>query len=173
MIKKIAKKKISPKKTRREGTKTKQKSTKYRPTVKEKDLLEVLLNPEHRFKSITDICLLAHCTRNIYYNAFEKPDFCKYYERQVDRLIDKSYAAMINASLRAAVRGDATHLRILLQMKGKLADRVIFPGKDGEPQDLTSKQLSANEIARRVSIIFQKGLKRKEEAEKKNAASRS
>lgn len=166
-MKKI-KKPIKKKKTAKSANKKRksQKGTKYRPNVSERKLLEVLLNPEYRFKNITEICDIAKVNRKSYYRAFEKEGFCKYVERETDRLIDKSYAAMINASIRQATRGDAAHLKIMLQMKGKLVERHIFPDKDGKPQNITTPQLSNNEILRRLDILYKTGLKRKIEAEK-------
>ena len=62
-----------------------QNSTKYKPTEKEKALLEVLINPDYRMKSITDICRAAKCTRNIYYNAFAKEEFDPRPEKDGDK----------------------------------------------------------------------------------------
>ena len=46
-----------------------QNSTKYKPTPKEELLLEALLNPENRTKTITEICEIAGCSRRTYYTA--------------------------------------------------------------------------------------------------------
>ena len=53
----------------------KQKSTKYKPTEKEKNLLEVLINPDYRMKSITDI--VPQNAQEIHYTAF-KPSLWNY-----------------------------------------------------------------------------------------------
>jgi hypothetical protein len=148
--------------------KTAQKSTKYAPTNKEKTLIEVLLNPEHRLKSVSEICAVAKCNRHVYYDAFNKPDFCKYVEHKVEQLIDKYYGQMMNASIRQAVRGNATHFKILLELKGKLASRFIFPNKNGDPQPVT-RGLTDMERAVRVAYLLQVALKRKEAGEPKRS----
>ena len=54
--------------------------TEYQPTVAEQKLLEILLSPEHRTKTVTDICKIANCSRPTYYDAMAKPEFkaCTY-----------------------------------------------------------------------------------------------
>ncbi len=44
----------------------------YEPTVAEKKLLEVLINPEHLGKNVTELCNLANVSRNKYYDAMKK-----------------------------------------------------------------------------------------------------
>jgi hypothetical protein len=162
-MKKKAKTKNKP------ARKAPQKSTEYRPTLAEKKLLEVLLNPEHRLKTVTEICGMAGCDRHIYYDAFKKDGFCNLYDKESKALIRKAKASIIHASIRAAQRGDSAHTKLLLTMAGDYADRTIFPDKKGNPQDLTPKQdLSEKEIERRVLVLLEKGLRRKQEEEKKN-----
>ena len=81
-----------------------QNNTPYKPTNKERKLLEVLLNPEHRLKNITEICTIAGVPRRAYYSAFAKPCFVNYYTKESRLLIKKSLGPIVNASVRAAVR---------------------------------------------------------------------
>jgi hypothetical protein len=97
---------------------SKQNSTNYEPTEKEKNLLEVLINPDYRMKSITDICKAAKCTRNIYYNAFEKPGFVEEYNRRSANLVKQSVGSVINTFIREAQRGSFQHGKVLLEMAG-------------------------------------------------------
>ncbi|MGP8153381.1 MAG: hypothetical protein ACLQBQ_04450 [Smithella sp.] len=150
--------------------KTPQKSTTYRPTVAEKRLLEVLLDPDHRLKSVTDICGVAKCDRHIYYTAFNKPAFVDYYTKESKALIKKAHSGIINASIRQALRGDAAHTKILLTMTGDYADRQVFPDKHGEPQQIAppvSPDMPNMEAAARAAWLLGKALARKKEAEKK------
>jgi hypothetical protein len=150
-------------------SRTPQKSSKYRPTVAEKKLLEVLLNPEHRFKSVTEICGLAKIDRKTYYNSYDKEAFCKYAESKIDKLIDKNYASIIHGSIHSAARGDAAHTKIMLQMKGKLVEKHVFPGKDGEPQQIApSLDFTDTELATRVAFLLHVALERKKAKEAKD-----
>ncbi len=170
-MKKI-KKQIKKKKVVRQRNKGKspKNSPKYRPTLAEQKLLDVLLNPEHRFKTKTAICEIARIDRKTMRKAFQKPGFCEIYDHESKVLVRQAKALIINASIHQAVRGDATHAKMLLSMDGIYqGDKHIFPGKDGKPQDLTPQPLSNNEIVRRLDVLIKTGLRRKEEAEK-NAA---
>ncbi len=90
--------------------------TEYKPTEKEKNLLEVLLNPENRMKSVTDICKLAKCTRPVYYEAFSKPGFVSLYKAQSMDLVRQSVAPILNTFVREALRGSFQHGKVLLEM---------------------------------------------------------
>lgn len=92
--------------------------TDYVPTEKEKNLLEVLINPENRMKSITDICKLAKCTRPVYYDAFKKPGFVALYEQRSLSIVKQSIAPVLNAFVREAQRGSFQHGKVLLEMAG-------------------------------------------------------
>lgn len=100
-----------------------QNSTDYTPTEKEKNLLEVLLNPDYRMKSVTDICKAAKCSRNIYYNAFEKPGFTELYKKQSVDLVKQSIAPIINTFIREAQRGSFQHGKVLLEMAGIYSEK--------------------------------------------------
>ena len=126
---------------------SKRNSTKYKPTEKEKALLEILINPDYRMKSITDICKAAKCTRNIYYTAFEKPEFVKLYKELSASLVQQSIAPVINAFVREAKRGSFQHGKVLLEMAGlynkkddddtkaiNLIHSVPRPPKDGDEE---------------------------------------
>lgn len=92
--------------------------TEYEPTEKEKNLLEVLLNPENRMKSITDICKLAICTRPVYYEAFAKPGFVNIYNKQSVDLVKQSVSSVLNTFIREAQRGSFQHGKVILEMAG-------------------------------------------------------
>ncbi|MGJ0848174.1 phBC6A51 family helix-turn-helix protein [Tissierella praeacuta] len=92
--------------------------TNYKPTEKEKALLEVLINPENRMKSITDICKLAKCSRPVYYEAFSKSGFVEIYKQQSMDLVKQSVASVLNTFIREAQRGSFQHGKVLLEMAG-------------------------------------------------------
>lgn len=97
---------------------TLQNLTKYEPTEKEKALLEILINPDYRMKSITDICKAAKCSRFTYYEAFSKPEFVEEYNRRSADLVRQSVGAVINTFIREAQRGSFQHGKVLLEMAG-------------------------------------------------------
>jgi len=96
--------------------------TEYEPTEKEKNILEVLMNPENRMKSITDICKLAKCTRPVYYEAFKKLGFVELYQRMSMDIVKQSIAPVLNAFVREAQRGSYQHGKALLEMAGIYTD---------------------------------------------------
>lgn len=97
--------------------------TEYEPTEKEKNLLEVLLNPENRMKSITDICKLANCSRPIFYEAFSKPEFVTVYEQKSKELIKQSVGPVLNTFVREALRGSFQHGKVVLEMAGVYTEK--------------------------------------------------
>jgi hypothetical protein len=106
-----------------------QNGTEYRPTREERKLLEVLLNPIHRHKSVVDLCTTAEVDRKVYYRAFEKPDFEAYFKRESKRIADRSVAAVINAFVKQAVAGSHKHGVTILEMAGMLGGE----DEDGAP----------------------------------------
>ena len=119
-----------------------QNRTKYKPTEKEKALLEVLLNPDYRMKSITDICRIAKCARSTYYEAFSKPGFVDLYNQYSNDLIKQSVAPVINTFIREAQRGSFQHGKVILEMAGMYSDKIEISGKIDNPfEDLTTEEL--------------------------------
>lgn len=112
-----------------------QNSTEYKPTQKEERLIEVLLDPANRMKSITDICGMVPCDRGTYYNAFDKPGFIELYTRKSQELAKKHLGQVMSAFVREAVRGSFQHGKVLLEMAGayKETTRKEITGKDGDP----------------------------------------
>lgn len=98
--------------------------TEYKPTEKEKALLEVLINPQNRMKSITDICKLANCSRPVYYEAFSKQGFVEIYNKYSVDLVKQSVASVLNTFVREAQRGSFQHGKVLLEMAGVYTDKL-------------------------------------------------
>lgn len=97
--------------------------TEYKITEKESILLEILLNPEYRTKSITDICRIANCTRSTYYDAMAKPDFKAMYEQKTKDLIKQSIGPVVNTFVREALRGSFQHGKVILEMAGLYSEK--------------------------------------------------
>lgn len=115
--------------------------TEYNPTRAEEKVLEVLLNPTNRMKSVTEICKIAKISRETYYNAFEKPEFTKLYNDMSLQCIKRSIGPVINAFIHKAKRGSYTHGKVILEMAGLYTEKKkidvttphkledLFPGK--------------------------------------------
>jgi len=112
-----------------------QNATEYRPTTGELKLLEVLLNPEFRNKSVTEICSIAGVSRQTYYRAFEKPQFVALYESRAKDLVRAAVGPVINAFVKAAKEGSYPHGKVILEMAGLYAEprKVEHAGEGGGP----------------------------------------
>ena len=102
---------------------TSQSITEYMPTEGEKKLLETLLSPEHRMKSITDVCKLAGVSRFLYYDSFKKPGFQAIYKSQSKALVDQAVAPVLNTFVREALRGSFQHGKVILEMAGLYSEK--------------------------------------------------
>ena len=103
-----------------------QTETKYTPTESEQKLLDVLINPEYRMKSIKELCIIAQISRITYYRAFEKPEFQTLYKSQSRALVDQSIAPVLNTFVREALRGSFQHGKVILEMAGLYSEKSIL-----------------------------------------------
>lgn len=112
-----------------------QNCTVYEPTKAEQKLLEVLLNPEHRLKSITEICAIADIERGTYYNAFRKPEFVAHYQAEALEMVKHDVGPILNAYRKEAKRGSVQHGNVLLEMAGLYTPkkRQEITGANGGP----------------------------------------
>lgn len=105
-----------------------QMGTDYEPTTAEEKLLDVLLQPENRFKSVVDICAIAGVERKVYYRAFKKPEFMAFYKAECKRMVDRALGPVLSAFVKQAVAGSFQHGKVLLEMGGLI-------GPDGFDDD--------------------------------------
>ena len=121
--------------------------TEYRPTLAERKLLEVLLNPEFRTATVTDICKRAGISRQAYYKTFKKPEFVAYYESQSRDLVRAAIGPVVNAFVRAAKEGSYPHGKVILEMAGLYteAKKVEHLGEGGGPFRIVVEVLDDNE----------------------------
>lgn len=92
-------------------------------TKAEQSLLEALLNPENRMKSVADICKAAKVDRSTYYRAFQKQEFVEVYNRHSVNLVKQNVASVINTFIREAQRGSFQHGKVILEMAGIYAEK--------------------------------------------------
>jgi len=119
---------------------TPQNSSEYQPTNKEQSLLEVMLNPDYRTKSVVEWCRLANCDRKIYYNATAKPEFKALYEAKTKDLIKQSIGPVVNTFVREALRGSFQHGKVILEMAG------LYSEKQNMQVNVTFEQLLKNAL---------------------------
>lgn len=93
-------------------------------TENEQRLLEVLLNPDYRMKSITDLCNVAKISRMAYYRAFEKPEFKALYKQKSKELVENAVAPVLNTFVREALRGSFQHGKVILEMAGLYSEKL-------------------------------------------------
>jgi hypothetical protein len=101
----------------------------YNPTKAEQALLDVLLNPENRMKSVTDVCKVAKIDRVTYYRSFAKPEFVALYQQRSIDLIKQHVAPVINTFVREAQRGSFQHGKVLLEMAGVYTEKLEHSGQ--------------------------------------------
>lgn len=97
---------------------------KYTPTVAEKKLLEVLINPEHLGKNVTELCNLAKISRNKYYDAMKKEPFQELVKETTFNLIKGKVSDVLNATYVYSL-GEKGHQdrKLLLTMAGLYTDK--------------------------------------------------
>lgn len=93
-----------------------QESTKYEPTPCEQRILEVLLNPENRKKTVTEICRIADVDRKTYYNAFKKSEFVELVKDESRRLVQAAILPTIHTFIKETEKGSFQHGKVLLEM---------------------------------------------------------
>jgi len=109
--------------------------TNREPTVEEKRLLDVMIVPENRRKSVTDICKLAKISRTTYYNIFDKPEFIALKRKWEKKLISNKTTSIIHALIREAEMGSIQHIKMALEMDGSYTEttRQELTGANGGP----------------------------------------
>jgi hypothetical protein len=135
--------------------KTPQNSTPAKWTKAGEKLITILVQPENRFKNVSQVCELAGIDRKTYYNLFKNPAFVAYYKKHCAALVTEAQAKVINASIHGAVRGNAQHTKIILSMAGVYQEKtglVINPDENGNPRPI--RVMSDMELAVRIARLL-------------------
>lgn len=121
-------------------------------SVAERRLMEALLSPENRMKSITDICQIANISRTTYYNAFDNPVFVERYKREAKALVNKAVGPVVNAFLREAKKGSYKHGKVLLEMADLYTAKQVqeIVGQGGGPIQVQAKPAKVEDILRNM-----------------------
>ena len=107
----------------------------YIPTKAEEALLDIMLNPENRMKTVADICTMAKVDKATYYRAFKKPDFKALYKVLSIDLATRYAGPMVATFAREGLRGSYQHGRVILEMAG------IYSEKQDVQLNVTFEQL--------------------------------
>jgi hypothetical protein len=134
-------------------------ATTYRPNPAGRKLLEVLLNPEHRFKPVTEICVLAKINRRTYYRLAHDKKFMCHYKSESQRFVRMSQGPMVSALVKSAVRGNPQNLKTALAMADLYKEKmgmVLNPDANGNPQpvQLKSDMELAVKFARAAHLLL-------------------
>ncbi len=117
-----------------------QNSTEYKPTRAEKSLLEVLLNPDCRFWTVTKKCEMAKISRKQYYNIFKKPEFAKYHHKIAKDFTVQFVLPTLHAFAKEAAAGSHPHGITILEMNKLVQGRRgggLIDVEQGEGGSLT------------------------------------
>lgn len=112
-----------------------EKVVEYRPTKAESAILEALLNPANRLKTITELCDMLGITTRTYQRAFKKREFLELYNEMSMDMVRQHVGPVINAFLKEAKRGSFQHGKVLLEMAGVYSETTKheLTGADGKP----------------------------------------
>ena len=110
-----------------------QKPTEYVPNRTALRLLEVLIDPASRMKTVVEVCRMAKIHRDTYYELFKKAEFRELYKELAVDMIKNHTAPVVNALLREAVRGNHHHIKMVLEIADIYTDkkRVNMPELEG------------------------------------------
>lgn len=124
----------------------------YKPTVAEKRLLEVLLNPENLGKSVTELCNLAEVSRNKYYDAMKKEDFVELVSETSQELVMAKIGDVVNATYKYALSEKGHQDRkMLLTMAGIFVEKTeATVNANVKHQNSAYDELTAEELRRLI-----------------------
>ncbi len=109
----------------------------YIPTRAEERLLDILMDPASRFRTVKDNCAVAKVNQEIYYKAMNKPGFCKVYRERTTALFIRALAPVIytmdqrmNRLIYEVVCGYIAALTIGLESSGLYEKHEHFADED-------------------------------------------
>ena len=112
----------------------------YKPTYAEEKLIEVLSNPEHLGKTITEKCKIADISRDMFYRVMKKPGFIKYYNNLMIEVIKGKVGDIINATAKfAQLPKNHQDRKLLLEMANIYTpkEKMEISGENGEALNVT------------------------------------
>jgi len=100
------------------------KTNKWSLTPARERLLEMLINPEHLGKNVTELCNLAEISRNSYYKFMNEPEFVELINKTSLDMVKAKMGDVVNATYKYAL-GEKGHQdrKLLLTMAGLYTDK--------------------------------------------------
>lgn len=93
-------------------------------TFARKKLLDAMLDPANRMKSIIKLCEIADISRGVYYKAMKDPAFVAELKERSLEVVIGFIPSSINALGKKAASGDIKAISIVLEMAGMHSNRI-------------------------------------------------
>ena len=125
----------------------------YRPTAKQRAMLNVLLDIENVGLSNEEKCKLANVTTGGYYKMMKNEEFVQYLDKQTDQLIRDKISPVIVATFKNAILGGTSGFqdrRMLLEMANKYSPRQVIDLNAKIPRAETPEE-EAEELKRLIA----------------------
>jgi hypothetical protein len=117
-------------------------------------LIDTLIDPNNRLKTVQQICDISRCKPRTYYRAFEKEYFIQELQRRSRQIAVRHVGQTMAAFVREAQRGSYQHGKVILEMSGVYTERKEVTGKNGGPIQVDDVGLTDEERAQRIATIL-------------------
>ena len=107
----------SPRKSQRIGSRT------FRPSRQQQAYLECWLDPEAP-KTIVGIATHIRVARRSIYNWFERPEFVRWFNSQVQHHTDHLWTPMLHRIAELALQGSIEHLKLFMQIRSAMRSEI-------------------------------------------------
>lgn len=109
----------------------------YKPTAKERKLIEVMSEPMNRNLNVTELCQSAEISRDSYYTMMRKTEFLAYFKQAQFEVVKGSIAKVLSATIDFAINEPKCHQdrKIILEMGEMYKEKIQqeMTGADGVP----------------------------------------
>lgn len=109
----------------------------YKPTRKERALIEALSDPANKNKNVSELCQVAGISREWYYKLMQKPEFVAYYKKVQFEVVKSSIAKVLSAAIDFAINDPKCHQdrKMILEMADMYTEKIKqeMTGENGSP----------------------------------------
>ncbi|MGN0451075.1 MAG: phBC6A51 family helix-turn-helix protein [Acutalibacteraceae bacterium] len=96
---------------------------------KQKQMAEMLANPENEHNTISAICEELGISRNTYYSIWLKDEkFMAYVNELVERYTDSELASVWRVLIDKCLEGNVNAIKLFFELKGKYKQKVELDG---------------------------------------------
>lgn len=116
----------------------------YLPTPAQVKLIEVLVNPEHFKKNITEKCRIAGVDRSVYYDAIKKPEFKKFLKEATIDILGSEVADVITAVKKYAISDPKCHAdrKMWLELTGLYKNEQNIKVTKDDLEELSEEEIA-------------------------------